>query len=355
MRILAITPQKTGSAFYRIYPQMKFLKKAGHNVKVIDYAHKDADELSKTADLVIYENIFSWQLVRMCKKAGTKVIIETDDLVHDVPKTHYNYKDTKGWGKYKWLLKVLAAIFFADGLIVSNELLKKQYGWVAKKCLVFPNYCDIEHWIRPYNPNKGEKLRLLWAGSASHKHDLLFIKPIIRKILTKYKNKVKFIYIGVGGTKSKDLYARYIYGDDIFEDIPYNRESLIGVLPEVYPHILGSLHADIAIAPLTKDRFNHYKTPCKYLEYSINKIPAVYSKWFYKDIVKDTGSLADDIADWINKISFLIENEKYRKKMAEKAYNNVLENHNITKYLNKWQDFIETYGYSTHSSGKNPI
>lgn len=334
---------------------MRFLKKAGHNVKVIDYMNPDVDELSQTADIVIYENIFDYRLVRMCKKGGAKVIIETDDLVHDLPKTHYNYEDVEGLGKYKWLLKVLAAIFFADGLIVSNELLKKQYGWVAKKCLVFPNYCDIEHWIRPYSPNMGKQIRLLWAGSASHKHDLLFIKPIIRKILTKYKNKVKFIYIGVGGTKSKDLYAKYIYGDDIFEDVPHNRESLIGVSPEVYPHTLGSLHADIAIAPLTKDRFNHYKTPCKYFEYSINKIPAVYSKWFYKDIVKNTGLLADDIAEWIEQISYLIDNEEMRRKLAEKAYNNVLKNHNIKNHLNKWQAFIETYGKFTRTPSKNSV
>lgn len=342
MRILAITPEKCGSAYYRIYPQMRFLKKAGHNVKVINYMHPDADELSKTADIVIYENIFDYRLVKMCQKAGTKVIIETDDLVHNVPKTHYNYKDIKGLGKYKWLFKVLFAVWYADGLIVTNKELKRVYGWASRNCMVFPNYCDIEHWIRPYSPNQGEKIRILWAGSKSHKHDLLFIAPIIDRILYKYP-QVQFIYIGMGGTKSKDLYAKFIYGEDIFESVSKNRESLIGVTSDIYPHILATLHADLAIAPLTKDKFNHYKTPCKYFEYSISKIPAVYSRWFYKQVVKDrtTGLLADTPKEWVKQVSKLIEKKLLRNEIKENAYRDVLNNHNIKDKLTNWQDFIE--------------
>jgi len=338
MKLLAITP-KTGSRFYRIVPQLKWMKLGGHQVKIIKI--DDLEKENWEADIVILENIFSPKLVDYFHKRGTKVVIECDDLVHKVPKTHYDYKDVKGFRKYKWLWKVLYSIFKADGFITTNELLMKKYGWVAKRKLVFPNYCDIEHWLRPYSPNTGNKIRLLWAGSKSHTHDLLYIKPILKKFLLKHP-EVKFIYIGMGGVKSSDPYARFVYGEDIFDDFPSNREMLVGVDAEVYPHILATLHADIAIAPLTKDYFNRFKTPCKYLEYSINKIPAVYSKWFYKDIVKDgeTGFLAETEEDWLNYLEKLVENSKLRKEMGEKAFEDVVENYNILDYLSRWENFI---------------
>ncbi len=337
MKILAIIPEKSGSSFYRIRPQMRWMKEHGHQVKVKTYADKDTEKLMLSADLVIFENIFSPYLIKKCHKANIKVVIETDDLVHSVPKTHYDYKDVKGLRKYKWLFKVLYSVFLADGFIVSNKQLAKVYGWINKKVLVFPNYCDIEHWIRPYKKNQGNKIRILWAGSKSHTHDLLFIKPIINKILNKYQN-VQFVYIGMGGTKSKDLYAKFIYGDDVFKDINEHRESLLGVDAKIYPHILATIHADLAIAPLTKDYFNKFKTPCKYLEYSINQIPAVYSKWFYKNV---KGLLADTPDEWVKQISRLVEDEKLRKELGRSAFADVLNNYDIKKYLNNWQDFIE--------------
>lgn len=338
MKILMVIPEKSGSSFYRIRPQARYLEKQGHDVLVKTYNKVDREY--QWADIVIFENIFSSKLIKHCHKFGSKVIIETDDLVHNVPKTHYDYAELKGWRKYKWYFRVLYSIWKADGFIASNKQLKGVYGWVNKNTLVFPNYCDIEHWIRPHSPNQGETLRVLWAGSKSHKHDLLFIKPIIKKLLKKYSN-IKFIYIGMGGTKSKDLYSKFVYGEDVFEGLPDNREMLLGVDPQIYPHILATLHADIAIAPLTKDKFNHFKTPCKYLEYSINKIPAVYSRWFYQDIVGNTGLLAETEEEWLEQISRLIDDKALREDLSEKSYQNVLSNHNIINYLNNWQGFIE--------------
>ena len=341
MKILAITPEKTGSAYYRIYPQMRYLKKAGHNVKVINYLHPDADELSKTADIVIYENIFDYRLVKMCQKAGAKVIIETDDLGHNVPKTHYNYEDIKGMGKYKWLFKILLAVWFADGLIVTNKKLKRVYGWITRNCLVFPNYCDIEHWIRPYSPNQGEKIRIGFAGSKSHKGDIIAFRAIANRILYDNPN-TNFVYIGLGGTKSKDLYAQFIYGEDILKGLSDNREPLIGVIPDIYPHILATLHLDIGIAFLEKNKFNTYKTHCKAFEYGINRIAGVYSKWFYKDIIKHghNGFLAETSQEWIKYISKLIKNKNLRREIGENAYRTILRKYDMNDYLGEWASFI---------------
>ncbi len=341
MKILAIV-SNSGSRFYRIIPQMKWMEKAGHQCEVIklkEGENIEIDKLDKEVDVVILENIFSPVLINYFHKIGAKVVLECDDLIHTVPKTHYDYENVKGYKRYVWLFRVLRAVFKTDGFITTNKKLGRIYGWMAKKKLIFPNYCDFEHWVRPYSPNQGKQIRLLWAGSKSHTHDLLYLKPILKKFLLKHP-EVKFLYIGMGGARSNDLYTEFVYGEDIFKDFPPNRESLVGVDAEIYPHILATLHADMAIAPLTKDYFNQFKTPCKYLEYSINKIPAVYSKWFYKDVVKhnETGYLAETEEEWLYYLEKLL---KERKKIGENAYQDVLKNYDIRKYLPIWQKFIE--------------
>jgi glycosyltransferase involved in cell wall biosynthesis len=343
MKVLGLT-SGTGSRFYRMIPQFKFLKKKGHEVIIHKFDNENYDHEYKWADVVILEMIWSPHLMKHIKRINpkAKILMECDDLIHIVPPLHYAYGETKGWGKYKWFYKIAQTLRHADGLIVTNEFLKKEYGWLCKKCLVFDNFIDIEHWLRPYSPNAGEQVRILWAGSTSHTGDLLYIKPVLERILKKYKEKVKFIYIGTGGIKSDDLYARFIYGEDLFNGLPNNRETLLPVPAELWPHVLATLHADLAIAPLEQNKFNAAKSQCKWLEYSINKIPAVYSGWFY-DKVKDekTGLLADTTEEWYDAIVRLIEDKELRKQIGQAAYDEVYYKHNVDKNIDTFINFIE--------------
>ena len=345
MKIIGVCLKRTGSPFYRLIPQLKFLERQGHQVKLEHIEEiKNETEKFKWADLVILENVFSNKLVRSLKKNKKKVIVECDDLVEVVPKTHYNYLDVNTiFKRIIWYLRVISTIFFADGFITPNKKLLKRYGWIAKKKLFFDNYCDLEHWIRPKQENKTDRIRILWAGSKSHTEDMIFLKPIIKEILEKYKDKVEFLYMGIGGVKSKDLYDQYVYGKDIFEDLSYNRETVVGVDPEIFPHILSSLGVDIGIAILIKDKFNKHKSQCKYLEYAINQIPGVYSKWFYTNVKQgDTGLLAETREEWIEAISYLIENKEERRRISKLAFKDVLENYDIRGFLPEYQEFIES-------------
>jgi glycosyltransferase involved in cell wall biosynthesis len=344
MKVFGLT-SGTGSRFYRMIPQFKFLKKKGHEV-IIKKFEKDGndDNEFKWADVIILEMIWSPQLMKYIKKLNpkAKIIMECDDLIHIVPPLHYAYAETKGWGKYKWFYRIAQTLKYADALIVTNDTLKKEYGWLCKKCLVFDNFVDIEHWLRPYSPNTGDQIRMLWAGSTSHTGDLLFIKPVIDRILKKYKGRIKFIYIGTGGIKSDDLYAKFVYGEDLFEVLPPNREALLPVPAELWPHILATLHADLAIAPLENNKFNKAKSQCKWLEYSINKIPAVYSKWFYDKVEEcKTGLLADTQEEWYEQICLLIEDIELRKQIGQNAYDEVYYKHNVDKNIDKFINFIE--------------
>ena len=101
------------------------------------------------------------------------------------------------------------------------------------------------------------------------------------------------------------------------------------------------MQADIAIAPLENNYFNKFKSQCKYLEYSINKIPAVYSDWFYGHKGKNKALFANTKEEWIERLERLIKSKDLRKYKGEQAYQDVIKNHQIENKLSNWQNFIE--------------
>lgn len=321
---------------------MKWMKKQGHEVVLDTHKSKNIWQKVEWADVVILQMVFSDEFVRKIKEMGKVVIFECDDLIHSVPKTHYSYSETKGLGGLKLLWKTWKVLKQCDGFIGSNNKLKRIYGWMAKSSFSFPNYPALEFWLKEPKKNTTDKIRLLWAGSTSHIGDLQMIKPIIKKLLER-NPQVQFIYIGAGGVSTKDLYARFVYGEDVFEGIPVERrESMLAAPGNVWPYILASLQADIAIAPLEKNYFNKFKTQCKYLEYAINSIPGVYSGWFYTDVKEgETGYLANTPDEWIEKMEILINDATIRERIGARARQEVIDKHNANDHLSRWQRFVE--------------
>ncbi len=335
----------TGSRLYRILPQAKYMAFLGWNVKVrglragVTGGVKQAE--IDWADLVVVEMTYSPKFIKAIKKAGAKIVYELDDLMEKVSPMHYAYKDMNWWRTfltYYCLTKV-------DAITCTVEPLKKHYQWFNQNIHVLPNYLDLEFWEKPYLPNTSDKIRLGWSGGNSHKEDLLFIAPVIEKVLKKYKN-VKFICCGYGGTSSPNKWVEYNYGEDLFKNLPKEQyEFSLGAPMEVWPSKLASLRLDIGIAPVVENDFSRCKSNCKALEYGINHIPGVYQRFLYKDAVIEgkTGYLATAQEEWYEKICTLIEmEEKKRKEMGENAYQYIKENFDFAKYAHKWAELYKS-------------
>lgn len=366
LKIVAIH-SNTGARFYRLVPQLKWMQEQGHQVRLEKHNAPHLMQICQWADVIILQMVFDIELGRLLRKAGKTVLFECDDLMHKTHAKHYAYRETKGWrNQIKWWWRIFRMLRAVDGLIVSNDELKKAYGWMARTTLVFGNYLDLPHWLKEQKRNPSDQIRILWAGSTSHTGDLEWVKPIIETILEKYP-QVHFIYIGHGGVPTEDLYARFIYGEDVFAGLPKDRrESMLGAPPNIWPYILASLGADIAIAPLEKNYFNTFKTQCKYLEYAINGIPGVYAKWFYKDVAEHferwpnstTGFVADTPEEWISALSTLIEDAKLRTQIGEEARRIAIKQYNFADHAHLWQDFVEILAWhnpptpSSHSATK---
>lgn len=361
----------SGSRNYRIIPQLNWMQKEGHQVRLERYDAPHLAQVVAWCDVLVLQMVFDIALAREARALGKTVLFECDDLIHKTHAKHYSYEETKGLkNQLRWWWRIFRMLRACDGLVVSNAPLKRVYGWMARETLVFGNYLELGHWLKEAKPNHSDRVRLLWAGSTSHTGDLEWVKPIIAAIIEKYP-QVQFIYVGHGGVPTDDLYTRFIYGDDLFEGLPRERrESLLGAPPNIWPYILASLSADIAIAPLEKNYFNRFKTQCKYLEYAINGIPAVYASWFYTD-VKDygipgktkggntytagaSGVVADSPQEWIEALSLLIENATLRLQIGAEARRVAVEEYDFAIHAPRWQAFVEKLAWRSPPSPSSP-
>jgi len=101
---------------------------------------------------------------------------------------------------------------------------------------------------------------------------------------------------------------------------------------------------DLALVPLIDNKFNRVKSSIKWLEYSMCKIPTIFSDTIpYQNIENlKTGIKVVNIQkDWVDAISLLIEDDQLRDEISENAYRNVLSNHTLQKNFYKILEFFQ--------------
>jgi len=232
------------------------------------------------------------------------------------------------------LQNALRIINDVDILTVSTPHLKNTYAPLrpGKPIVVLPNLIDPETYVYEKDkvPASKDEIIILYQGSATHYADI-FKTPFIwalRRVMKKYP-QVKFACMGS-------------YFEEFEKYLPKDRlMPLSGArhFPK-WTKLWQSMPADIGVAPLYPSAFNRSKSSIKYYEYSLRKIPGVYAFWEpYLSVVKEgkTGFLAKDEEEWVERLSWLIEDEKMRQKLANEARKQVLANYTIQSHWQKWE------------------
>jgi len=334
MNILCIS-NGTASHLWRISPYLRYAQEQGHGVLMHTPGHSVADLEVMWADVVIAEMILEKRVVDIAHKYGASVIYEIDDVIEKVTKNHPNYINMR---RLSTMWRTFKCIHASDAVFCSNSVIEGIYGKFNRNTHIIPNYVDIDYWLKPPNPNTGSHIRIGWAGSFAHYDDLKFFQPIMKRIIDKYP-EVKFIYIGMGGWHGGNPHTKFQFGEDIFADIPVkNREYHQGVEALFWATKLNSLQLDIGVAPIVDNQFSRAKTPIKWMEYAVNRVPFVGSYCLYSRVVKhrDDGFLAENADEFYNYLCKLIEDKNLREQMGQKAHDRVTNEFDITKYQTIW-------------------
>lgn len=308
------------------------LKSAGVNVNRY-FVDRDFDfNKIKPCQVIVIQRDFasdyySYQkLLDYAKRQNIPVVLDLDDNLLELPLDH---PDRKALYYTESLLPLLQSMIEVDAITVTNHVLQKEIQKFNPAVFVLPNYLDDNIWQMkaPKLPNSNSEIKMLFMGSHTHRVDLDMIAKPLELLLNVYPF-LKF----------------YAYGIELPKNLKNHRRALhIPSATMVYTDFANhfrDLDMDIAIAPLVENKFNDYKSPLKFFEYSAIGVPGVYSNVgpFARIIEREkTGLLADNIQeDWIAQLETLIKDNNLRYELALNAQEKIRTEHLLSKNARKW-------------------
>jgi glycosyltransferase involved in cell wall biosynthesis len=294
-------------------------------------------DLAADGDAVIFQREFPKnvlvydQIIANARAAGKFIFYELDDLLFQLPENHPErkqelYNDA--------LLPMITALVDADLVLVPTEELKNVADNFNPNVIVLPNYLDdtIWHLRAPRDSSNDQLVRIGYMGSNSHTPDLALIASALIDILEKYDGKVQ---LDVWGTPLPEKLSD-VEGINWYPSPTNNYRDFV--------KFFQTLDFDIAIAPLADNLFNRCKSNLKFLEYSANGVPGVYSRISpYESVIEDgvNGFLAGNEVEWSNNLSKLIEDAILRQEMALAAQLEVSDNWLLSKNIRSWPDIFD--------------
>ena len=257
---------------------------------------------------------------------GLPLITEIDDNILSTP-TYNPANAVYGQGS-QFRALAIEQFRMSDAMVVSTPYLKEVYAEFCPNIYVIPNSLDFRIWDNLKFRRNKDVVRIGWAGGASHDEDIRLVEPVVHEILAKYPN-VRFCFVhGI---------PAFLKGVDRVEAV--HQFTRI----DRYPQFLASRSFDIGIAPLVDNAFNRGKSNLRWLEYAGLRVPCVASKvgHFAETITNaENGILCESKAEWIDALSWLVEDETSRKKMGKNAYQTARRDFNVDINVTKYRDIL---------------
>lgn len=379
MHILAIHLDESAVGHYRTIQPFTKLMEHGlakvhlFNNKEYGLDHARLAECIAASDIIHipHPNTEKWlDILDVCRKYGKLVVLDFDDDIFNLSpwNPYYKWIGIKEYA-YEWEDKEMVWLWRdkmlskdgskelfnieknmrtrdtirmlcgkADALSVTTSILKRSMSSHNKTVFELPNLIDL-NLFRKLPLIKDDYIRIVWQGGHSHYEDLWEVKDALKGILLNNKN----VRLSLFGT----------YFEGIFKDFPQDQiEYSSWVQHKAYPYKLPTLNGDIGIAPLSNTTFNKNKSCIKYLEYGAVGMPTVASDVSpYKEVIDNerTGFLVGHSSEWSYRLQQLIDNVELRKKMADRAYEDIHENWNADKYAHKWLEVYDAVLTGKHN------
>ena len=192
---------------------------------------------------------------------------------------------------------------------------------------------DYQFNIKTVRPGKPDEIRILWQGSQSHLVDWMPLKEAVGIVAKKYPN-TKWIFMGLELPFIFDMIPVSQY-----EYIPWSHY-------DAYKLRRTLLHVDINLCPLLDNMFNRCKSAIKWYESTVSEnteATLAQNSGPYKEITDgENGLLFNNAAEFVQKLSALIEDAALRQRLGRNAkewvWNNRLPQHTTPGLVDFFQD-----------------
>jgi glycosyltransferase involved in cell wall biosynthesis len=242
---------------------------------------------------------------RRIKRSGAKFIFDFDDSI-------WLMDTSEGNKKYEWLKnpeKTVTNIRLADMVFAGNTYLANYARHANKNVYIVPTTIDTDF----HKPNDSlrnkDAVVIGWSGSITTIKHFEYAVEFLRKLKSKYGNKVMFKIMG------DETYTNEELG---ITGIKWSADTEVDVLNTF----------DIGIMPLPNDEWAKGKCGLKGLSYMALEIPSVMSPvGVNTEIIKhgQNGYLATTTDEWVDAISLLVESQELRKRVGAEARKTVVE------------------------------
>ncbi|MEI7814128.1 MAG: hypothetical protein WCJ13_05000 [Coriobacteriia bacterium] len=313
-----------GCAWYRCHVPGAQLKELGYEV-ILDDSLKPSD--IEHFDVIVFQrqsHPAALEAINNANAAGKLTVYELDDDIWSLAPTNPGYA---AWADPVAARGAVDCIRAAQLVTTATPVLAERLKRYNPNVRVLRNMLPLKEWDYP-SPREQQEDRVVigWAGSTSHVEDLSILDGTVHQILDKYPH-AEFVYAG-GPSK------------EVIE--PHERITRVSTTDiRGYPKILEQFH--IGLIPLVDSAFNRSKSDLKFVEYGMQGIPSVVSKFEpYLHSVKhgENGFLATNGKDWIKFMSRLVESVELRREIGARAQQ-YARTRTIDKGIDKW---VRAYG-----------
>lgn len=256
----------------------------------------------------------------MLKSFGIKYIVDYDDAIF------HNYDQSSNPVIKKFLENKIATVMRYSGTVVAGNEYLAEYASKsgAKNIQIVPTVIDLNRYPIKEGSDP-EKFIVGWIGTKTtfEKH-LLPCKDWIKE-LQKQDPDIEFHIVGI----TDDM--------DLGKNVQYIQWTENTEVSEI-------LKMDVGIMPLQDSEWEKGKCAYKLIQYAASGIPGVASDvGMNKEVCIDneTGFIAKNTTEWIEKIQFLKKDHQKRMQMGQNARKLVEDIFCIQVTAKRWQEILK--------------
>ena len=191
---IAAFPNNSGSRYWRLEGPFKYLRRKGHDARVITEGGI-TDEVAQWADIVVLQSCVDKRGIALLhayqQERGLKLIVDADDF--------YELNDDNPHAKAHEVLDSAAVVSttmeLATMVTTTTPYLAEKIRPLNKNTFALANSMDLDIWDLPKRKNDGRALRVGWAGSITHLDDLRLLEDPLRRLASEIKN-LQLVFVG---------------------------------------------------------------------------------------------------------------------------------------------------------------
>lgn len=335
MKIIGIINQRAGSCYHRVYTP---LMNMDHDTHITNKLTAEAIE-KFGCDLLVFNRYTNFNQVKEIQelrlKYGFKIAIDIDD---------YWYLSSNHILKEHWDIDGVSNVIInnmidADIVTCTHERLEDAIKVYNKNVHVLPNAIPGGFEQFNLNPQKSDKIQIMYQGSITHKEDLDLIKNPMKRVASdsKLASKIKTTFGGYVHDlpESNMMLSAFTCG------LKLNPLIFPAMKPTEYYQVYN--HADISIVPLIANKFNSYKSNLKILESAYAGVPVIASRVDpYLDFPEDCVMYVDKQTEWYQHIKLLTDFDYVREMYGRNLMDYCNEHYNFKSINEQRKAIYET-------------